>query len=144
MNNHFNIAISYSRDSENYVKQLVEILSNKYSVFFDIQQYKMLVCKFLHEVLYDVFYNQSDFAVLIITHEYLKRMHPMWEAKTVIAKSVSSPGRYFIVLADDLDATIIKQKLCINDNYKFCRMAEVADNPKYLCEIIEERIKEFL
>lgn len=144
MDNHFDIAISYSRDSEDFVKKIVEILSRKYSVFFDIHQYKMLVCKFLHEVLYDVFYNQSDFAVLIITQEYLTKNHPMWEAKTVIAKSVFFPGRYFIVLDDDMDMEIIREKLCINDNYKFCKMSEVDENPEYLCEIIEDRIKEIL
>lgn len=139
-NNQFDIAISYSRDSETFVKKLVDALSHKYKVFFDINQYKMLVCKFLHEILYDIFYNLSDFAILVITKDYLTKSHPMWEARTIIAKSVFVPNKFFIILSDELNLSDVKMQLCINDNYKFCLMSEVENNMDLLIEIIESRI----
>lgn len=139
-NKKFDIAISYSRDSEMFVKKLVNALSHKYEIFFDINEYKMLVCKFLHEILYDIFYNLSDFAILVITKEYLTKSHPMWEARTIIAKSVFMPNKYFIILSDDLDIADVKMQLCINDNYKFCLKSEIEDNIDLLTEIIESRI----
>lgn len=136
----YDIALSYSRASEKFAKDLYEILSVKYKVFLDIMEYETLVCTYVHEILYDIFYRRSKFALLIISQDYLEKNHPLWEARTVIAKSIDSPGKFFIILEDDVDQKKVMDKLCINDNFIFSKMSDLNGDPKRFADLIEKRM----
>lgn len=137
----FNIAISYARKDEDFAKKIATALKGL-KVFLDIEQYDLLVCKFLHEILYDVFYNLSDFALMLISNQYLERNHTLWEARTIIAKSTSVPGRYFIVVDQDVDIEKVRNLLCINDNYLFCSKDFAENDFESFINILKKRILE--
>lgn len=138
----YDIAISYSRVSEEFARKLYSKLSDRFNVFMDIMAYDLLVCTYIHEILYDIYYNRSNFAILIISQEYLTRPHPLWEARTVVAKSVEFPDRFFIILEDDVDVKEVRKKLCINNNYIFCRMSDLDGDSDLILNIIEKRVIE--
>ena len=137
----FDIAISYARKDENLAKKIAQSLQN-FNVFLDIDQYELLVCKFLHEILFDVFYNLSNFALMLISNQYLEHNHTLWEAKTIIAKSTSNPGHFFIVLDKDVNQEQVKKLLCINDNYLFCSREFVENDFDSFISILQKRIRE--
>lgn len=110
----YDIAISYSKENRNFAKKIVGALKSDFKVFFDIDSEHMLSCRQLHEVLYTVYYRESDYSIMIISNEYLKRPHPMWEAYTILSKNLFGRNRYFIILDTDVDPQIVCEKLFIN------------------------------
>ena len=135
----YDIAISYCVNDIIYVQQVVDALKeNGLDVFFDRYNYDRLVCCFLHEELYKIFTHEAQKVVLFLSKEYLKRPHPMWEARSAIAESVFKPNYIIVVLCDDITAEEISDSLCINRNYLYIMKKD--HTPKSLADLITKKL----
>ena len=139
----FDLAISYARPDEEFALKIFNGLSGEFKVFCDINQYELLVCKYLHEILYDVFYRQAEFALMIISSSYMSSPHTMWEARNIIAKSIDNKNnRYFIISDGTVGHKEICEKLFIPENdYLFYDKNLAEDNIENLFKILRQRIK---
>ena len=135
----YDVAISYSSDKRAFAKKIVENLRPDFKVFFDIDEEHMLTCRQLHEILYTVYYEESDYSILIITEQYLKSAHPMWEAYTILSRNLYGRNRYFIILDEGVDPSMVCEKLFINTHdFRFYKLQELENSneafDKFICE----------
>lgn len=138
----YDLAISYSRPDEYFAQKIFDALKDEYNVFYDINQYDLLVCRYLHEVLYDVFFKQAKFALMIVGSNYLDGPHTMWEARNIIAKSIDCKSGYFILLDDSTCKTQICQHLFIPENdYLFYNRRDAEENFEGFLQVLRSRVE---
>lgn len=138
----YDLAISYSRSDEYFAKKIFDALKDEYKVFYDINQYDLLVCRYLHEILYDVFFKQAQFALMIINSDYLKSPHTMWEARNIIARGIEFRDRFFILLDDNICKSEVCRHLFIPENdFLFYERNNAETNFDCFLKILRSRIK---
>lgn len=137
----YDLAISYSRADECLAQKVFDALKYEYKVFYDINQYELLVCRYLHEILYDVFFKQAQFALMIINSDYLTSPHTMWEARNIIARGIELRDRYFILLDNGVCKSEVCRHLFIPENdFLFYSRSDAETNFDCFLKVLKSRI----
>ena len=95
------VVISYCSDDRAKVEPIVRLLKEKMNgVFYDVDEQADLVGNNLEKKLPEVYNNESRYCVMFVSKEYNKRVWPMLESKTALARNEKTPD-YIIPISID-------------------------------------------
>lgn len=94
----YDIAISYQSKLEKKASRLADYLRTEgLNVFFAPAKQSEIMSEKLHQVLYDVYRNQSLIKVLMVTEEYLKGDWTSLEMRMSLDSTKEEPKRLIII-----------------------------------------------
>lgn len=102
-NTQYEVALSFAGEQRVYVKQVAEALQSRgIAVFYDDFEKVRLWGKDLVEELHDVFANRADHVVMFISQEYVEKVWPSHERRSILSRAVQEEAEYiFPVRFDD-------------------------------------------
>lgn len=101
----FHVALSFAGEQRDYVEKVAKILKSKgLDVFYDKFERSQMWGKNLIEYFQEVYYSKSKFCIMFISSDYLRKMWPVHEKRSAIARDLEQFGEYILpVIFEDID-----------------------------------------
>jgi len=89
----FDAALSFAGEQRDFVEKVFQLLSGKgvscfYDEFFRAHLWGTNLAEYLHEV----YYSQSRYCIMFISHEYVTKAWPTHERRSAVAKYIEQAG----------------------------------------------------
>ncbi len=133
-NTQYEVALSFAGEQREYVEEVARCLQSiGIAVFYDDFEKVQLWGKDLVEELNEVFEHRAAFAVMLISKEYVKKVWPRHERRSILSRAVGEKSEY--VLPVRFDGTPVPG---LPDSIKY----EQADShsPAELAAMIAEKL----
>lgn len=98
----FQIAISFAGAQRAYAERLTAALQSKgVATFYDNLFRHELWGEQLHEKFHDIFGGQADYAIVLISKEYVERIWPRYEGRIILDHAMKVEGAYILPIRFD-------------------------------------------
>ena len=106
MNYEYHVALSFAREKREYVERVaVHLRKNEVAVFYDYDQKIEMWGNNLCEYLGRIFSEASEYVVMFISREYVKKEWPSHERQHALSRSIKEKREYILPVRFD-DVTI--------------------------------------
>jgi len=93
----FHVALSFAGEQRDYVEKVANFLRRKgLDVFYDKFERSQMWGKNLIEYFQEVYYSKSRFCIMFISRDYLRKMWPVHEKRSAIARDLEQFGNYIL------------------------------------------------
>ena len=98
----YEVALSFAGEQRVYVEEVAEALQSRgIAVFYDDFEKVQLWGKDLVEELHDVFVNRADHVVMFISQEYVEKVWPSHERRSILSRAVQEEAEYILPVRFD-------------------------------------------
>ncbi len=107
MSRRFQVAISFAGAQRDYAEALTNALQARgVAIFYDNLFRHELLGENLSEKFHDVFSDQSDYVVMLISKDYVERVWPRYEGRIALNRAMNQEGAYILPMR--FDDTVVK------------------------------------
>ena len=93
----YDVAISFAGEDREFARKLAKQLKKQsLSVFFDEFEQSAVLGKNWLEIIRDVYYEQSQFCIVIISQHYVKKWFPKGEIRAASERAFFSDMEYIL------------------------------------------------
>ena len=133
-NTHYEVALSFAGEQRGYVEQVARALQSRgIEVFYDDFERVQLWGKDLAEELHEVFEHRAALAVMFISEEYVEKVWPRHERRSILSRAVQEESEYFLPVR--FDCTSVPG---LPDSIKYERAD--AHTPEELAAMVAEKL----
>ena len=101
-NTQYEVALSFAGEQRVYVVRVADALQSRgIAVFYDDFEKVQLWGKDLVEELHDVFANRADQAVMFISQDYVEKVWPRHERRSILSRAVQERSEYILPVRFD-------------------------------------------
>ncbi len=133
-NTQYEVALSFAGEQRGYVECVAIALQSRHiAVFYDDFEKVNLWGKDLVEELHDVFANRADKVVMFISQEYVEKVWPKHERRSILSRAIHEKSEF--ILPVRFDDTLVPG---LTTSVKYEQTAE--HTPAQLAAMISEKI----
>ena len=101
-NTQHEVALSFAGEQRAYVEEVADALQSRgIAVFYDGFEKVQLWGKDLVEELHNVFANRADHVVMFISQEYVEKVWPTHERRSILSRAVQEKSEYILPVRFD-------------------------------------------